>query len=316
MKRAFALAACLFFMSTAAFGAPATDKDRARELAQTAADLLDEKKYTEALDAANKAESLYHAVFHLYIAARSLDGLGRLTEAAETYERVLAEPLPASAPKVFRDAQAESKGLLAELLARLPTVLGKVSGAPVETAKATLADKPVDIASGVAMRADPGSHVVRVTADGRAPFEKTITLPNKGGVVVVEAELTTVGGQTKISDGSNAKGGSVVPAVVAFGVGAAGLALGGAMGGLELGKVKDLEKRCPNKMCPADAQADLDKANQLATLSTVGFVVGGVGVAAGVVLLAVRKKAPANPSSGALIVPWVTPGMVGLAGTF
>lgn len=316
MKRAFALAACLFFTPSFAFAAPATDKDRARELAQTAADLLDEKKYTEALEAANKAESLYHAVFHLYVAARSLEGLGRLTEAADTYERVLAEPLPASAPKVFRDAQAESKGLLADLLARIPTVLVRISGAPVDAAKATLDDKPIDIASGVAMRADPGSHVVRVTADGRAPFEKTITLPNKGGVVVVDADLAMVGGQTKSDPVTQEKGGSVVPAIVAFGVGAAGLAFGGVTGGLELGKVKDLEQRCPNKMCPVDVQADFDKAHQLATLSTVGFVVGGVGVAAGVVLLVVRKKGPTTPSSGALIVPWVAPGRAGLAGTF
>lgn len=316
MKRALALAACLFFAPALVSAAPPTDKDRARELAQTAADLLDEKKYAEALEAANKAEALYHAVFHLYVAARSLEGLGRLTEAADTYERVLAEPLPTSAPKVFQDAQAESKGRLADLLARIPSVLVRVSGAPVETAKATLDDKPIDIASGVAVRALPGSHAVRVTAEGRAPFEKNITLPNKGGVVVVDANLTVVGGQTKSELDAKAKSGSVVPAIVAFGVGAAGLALGGATGVLELGKVKDLEKRCPNKMCPVDAQADLDKANQLATLSTVGFVVGGVGVAAGVVLLVVRKKEPTTSSSGALIVPWIVPGRVGLAGTF
>jgi len=316
MKRAFALAACLILTPALAWGAP-TDKDRARELAQQAADLLDAKKYAEALEAANKAESFYHAVFHLYVAARSLDGLGRLTEAAETYERLLAEPLPPSAPQVFRDAQKDSKGYLADLLARIPTVLVRVSGVSVDAAKATLDDKPLDIASGVAVRADPGSHVVRVTADDRAPFEKTISLPNKGGVVVVDASLGPVGGQTTPDPKPVPSGGSLVPAFVAFGVGAAGLAMGGVMGVLELGKVGDLEKVCPNKACPATAQPDLDKANQLATLSTVGFAAGGVGVAAGVVLLVVRKKAPvASSSTGALVVPWVGPGIMGLAGKF
>jgi hypothetical protein len=316
MKRAFALAACLFFSPTLALGDTPSDKDRARELAQQAADLLDSKKYTEALEAANKAESLYHAVFHLYVVARSLEGLGRLTEAADTYERLLAEPLPPSAPKVFRDAQADSKGYLTDLLARIPTVLVRVAGVSTDAVKATLDDKPLNVASGIAVRADPGSHVVRVMADGRAPFEKTISLPNKGGVVVVEAALGPVGGQTTSGGDSNTSGGSFAPAIVAFGVGAAGLALGSVMGVLELGKVSDLEKRCANKVCPMDVQPDLDKANELATLSTVGFVVGGVGVAAGVVLLVVRKKAPANSSTGALVVPWVGPGMVGLAGKF
>lgn len=318
MKRAFALATCLFLTPAIAFAGAPTDKDRARELAQQAADLLDEKKYTEALEAANKAEALYHAVFHLYVAARSLDGLGRLTEATDMYERVTAEPLPPSAPKVFRDAQADSKTRLVDLLSRIPTVLVRVSGASVDAVQATMDDKPLDVALGVAVRADPGSHVIRVTAEGRAPFEKTISLPTKGGVVVVDVALGAGGttGTTPSDADKKPSGGSVVPAIVGFGVGAAGLALGGVMGALELGKVKDLETRCPNKACPADAQPDLDKANQLATLSTVGFVVGGVGVAAGVVLLVVRKKAPATTSTGAWVVPWVGPGTLGLAGKF
>lgn len=320
MKRALAVAACLFFTPALALGGTPTDKDRARELAQNAADLLDAKKYADALDAANKAEALYHAVYHLYVAARSLEGLERLTEAADMHERILAEPLPPSAPKVFRDAQADSKTRLAELLARIPTVLVKVSGAPIDTVKATLDNKPLDVASGVAVRADPGSHVVRVTADGRAPFEKTISLPNKGGVVVVEASLGTVGGQNNSGPETNpagtGSGGSLVPAIAAFGVGAAGLAFGTVMGVLELGKVADLEKRCPNKQCTADAQSDIDKANQLATLSTAGFVVGGVGVVAGVVLLAVRKKAPSQTSTGVTVTPWVGAGTFGLAGKF
>jgi tetratricopeptide (TPR) repeat protein len=316
MKRAFALAVCLFFTPALALGGTPSDKDRARELAQQAADLLDTKKYAEALDAANQAESLYHAVYHLYVAARSLEGLGRLIEAADTYDRLLAEPLPSTAPKVFRDAQADSKKYLADLLAQIPTVLVRVSGVSADAAKATLDDKPLDIASGIAVRVDPGSHVVRVTADGRTPFEKTISLPNKGGVVFVDAALPTVGGQTAPPVVTNVSGSSFVPAIAAFGVGAVGLALGSVMGGLELGKVKELEKLCPNKACPAEAQPDLDKANELASISTVGFVVGGVGVAAGVVLLVVRKKAPVNSSAGVLAVPWVGPGMVGVAGKF
>jgi hypothetical protein len=228
----------------------------------------------------------------------------------------LAEPLPPSAPKVFRDAQVDSKKYLADLLARIRTVLVRVSGVSTDAAQATLDDKPLNVASGVAVRADPGSHVVRVTADNRTPFEKTISLPNKGGVVVVDATLVPVGGQTNPIVEPKASGGSLAPTIAAFGLGAAGLVLGGVTGALELGQVKDLEKRCPNKACPGDAQPDLDKANRFATLSTVGFVVGGVGVAAGVVLLAVRKKAPASSSTGALIVPWVGPGMVGLAGSF
>lgn len=353
MKRVFVLSACLFLAPTLAFGAPGTDKDRARELAQDAADLLDEKKYAKALELATKAESLYHAVYHLYVAARSLEGLGRMTESVEMYERVLAEPLPASAPQVFRDAQIDSKAHMSELLARIPTVLVRLTGLPTEGVTATLDNKSIDLPSGVAMRADPGSHVVRVTAEGRIPFETTISLPKKGGVIVVDVALQPVGTPTnlppdgnpsegtigpdgkvipgsgrpgKTLGGGNSSGGtgdlaatpraSFTPTIVGFGVGAAGLVFGSVMGALQLGQVGQLEKLCPNKVCPPDAQPEFDKAHQFATLSTVGFVVGGAGVAAGAVLLVLRKKTPANSATGAFVIPWVGPGTIGLAGTF
>ncbi len=314
MKRAVALAACLMFTPALALGATPTDKDRAREHAQQAADFLDAKKYEQALEAAKRAESLYHAVYHVYVVARALEGLGRLTEAAENYERLLAEPLPSSAPQVFRDAQKESKGLLADLLARIPTVLVRVTGVAAEQAQATLDGKPLDISSGIAVRADPGSHVVRVTADGRKPFEKTISLPAKGGVIVVDAPLALGNGSSDSSSDAGRSGGSYAPAIAAFSVGGAALAFGGILGALQLGKVKDLEKVCPNKTCPAAAQADLDSAKQFATLSTVGFAVGGAGIATGVVLLLVRKKA--EPSRAAIIVPWVGVRSAGIAGVF
>ena len=310
MKRALALAACLMFTPAVALGDAPTDKDRAREHAQQAADFLDAKNYAQALDAAKRAESLYHAVYHVYVIARSLEGLGRLTEAAESYERILAEPLPSSAPQVFRDAQKESKGLLADLLARTPTVLVRVNGVATEQAQATLDGKTIDISSGLAVRADPGSHVVRVTANGRTPFEKTIVLPAKGGVIVVDALLGLGNG----SSNAGRSGGSYAPAIAAFSVGGAALAFGGILGALELGKVNDLDAVCPNKTCPANAQAELDSAKRFATLSTVGFVVAGAGITTGVVLLLVRKKA--EPSRAATIVPWVGVRSAGIAGVF
>ena len=84
---AFALAACLFLAPASAWGDAPTDKDRAREFAQEAADLLDAQKYPEALEAANKAESLYHAVYHLYVVARSLEGLGESMTFVDTEGR-------------------------------------------------------------------------------------------------------------------------------------------------------------------------------------------------------------------------------------
>src|SRR5690349_7016544 len=95
----------------------------ARSLAQDAGDLLDQKNYAEALERATQAEALYHATIHVLMIAQAQEGLGRLAESALTYERLVAEPLPRTAPGVFRDAQEKGKVKLRELLARVPSML-------------------------------------------------------------------------------------------------------------------------------------------------------------------------------------------------
>lgn len=291
-----------------------TDKDRARALAQEAADRLDAKEYEKALDAAKRAEELYHAPFHVFVIASAEEGLGRLTEAAATYERLVAEPLPSSAPAIFKEAQETGKTRLRELLARIPTVLVRVRGASSADANATLDGQPLDLASGVAVRANPGEHVVRVTAEGRKPFEQGITLPDKGGVVEVEATLAPLDGSDKPVPGTG--GGSLVPALVAFGVGGAGLILGGVTGAMELGKVSGLESLCPDKQCPPEHRSEVDSARTLATISTVGFAVGAAGAVTGAVLLVLRKKPDPAKASGLYVSPWVGVGSVGVSGVF
>jgi hypothetical protein len=107
---------------------------------------------------------------------------------------------------------------------------------------------------------------------------------------------------------------------VAFGVGAAGLILGGVTGGLAMGAHSTLAGECPGGTCPTDKQSDLDSYHLLGTLSTVGFAVGGVGVAAGVVLLLVQPKSDAAPpaaaSSGLSVTPVLGPGSIGAVGRF
>jgi hypothetical protein len=56
----------------------------------------------------------------------------------------------------------------------------------------------------------------------------------------------------------------------------------------------------------------------LGTVSTVGFIVGGVGAAAGAVLLLLRKPSvEASSAHGPRTVgPWVGAGAAGVEGTF
>ncbi|WP_437587384.1 tetratricopeptide repeat protein [Sorangium sp. So ce1000] len=83
-------------------------------------------------------------------------------------------------------------------------------------------------------------------------------------------------------------GGSLVPAGVAFGLGAVGLGVGAVTGLVSLSQVSDIRSRCEGRRCPADLQDDADAATTLGHVSTVGFVVGAAAAAAGVVLLVIR----------------------------
>jgi hypothetical protein len=107
--------------------------------------------------------------------------------------------------------------------------------------------------------------------------------------------------------------GPMLPALVAFGVGGLGLGVGAVTGLLTLGKVGDLEKNCPGQVCSKAEESRYNSAHTLATVSTVGFVIAGLGAAAGAVLLVVRPGGDAAPEQTGVLVG---PGWVGARGSF
>lgn len=289
------------------------DKDKARALAQEAGDLLEAKRYDDALDRARKAEALYHAPIHLLMIGEAQEALGRLAEAMATYERLAAEPLPSSAPLLFRKAQDSARARLRELGGRTPSLLVRVSGAPPAQVTAKLDGQPLDVASGVALRLDPGAHKVEISAEGRAPFTRTITLPEKGGVVMLEAPLAPRAAEAGSSQKAPTAKGSIVPGVVTLGAGGALLLVGAVTGGISLSRTGALKDRCPDNRCSPADQPDIDAARAMATTSNVTFTLGGLAAAAGAVLLLWR---PGGAPSSAQVRPWIGAGSAGVAGSF
>jgi uncharacterized membrane protein len=87
-------------------------------------------------------------------------------------------------------------------------------------------------------------------------------------------------------------GPSRVPAVVAFGLGVAGAAVGGVFGGLALHDKSRLEGECQGKACAVGSRADIDAVSRDATLSTVAFAVLAAGAVAGIVLWITEGRTP------------------------
>jgi hypothetical protein len=318
------LSAVLLFSSTAL----ADDKDRARELAREAGDLLDGKRYEEALDRARQAETLYHAPSHLLMAAEALKALGRLAEAMDAYERLVAEPLPSSAPPLFLKAQETGRNALRELAARTPSVLVRVSGAPRDRVKALLDGHPIDLAMGVAVRTDPGAHRIDVAGEGFAPVSRTVSLPPKGGIVVVDVALAPAGAANDVPSEPAAleppqlppvpprEKGSLVPGIVTISLGGAAAVAGAITGAMSISQTSALKSRCPQNRCMPGDQTALDSAGRLATTSDVTFGIAGAGVVVGVILLIVRPGGAPAPRASARVTPWIGAGSAGLEGAF
>jgi hypothetical protein len=297
----------------------------ARKLAIEAADRLDEKRFDEALARATKAEALYHAPTHLLIMAQALEGLGRLVEALEIYERLTAEPLPATAPKAFRTARGDGDKRQRALLARVPSVLVQVSGAPEPEITATLDGKPLALGGGAAIRVNPGKHTVAASAKGRKTANRVVELAEKGGVVTVEIALerdpTAPGAGAEAAPAAPRGPTLRIPAFVAFGVGVAGIGVGAATGVLSLRRVGELRDACPTHHCAPAQQSLIDEGKLFGTISTIGFAVGGAGAVTGLVLILVgnagstpEKASVAAPRAG--IEPWAAFGAGGVRGWF
>jgi len=327
MLRPVALAALVVGIalgSPARAGEPA-NVSKARKIALAAADDLDAKRFEDALAKVTEAETLYHAPTHLLMRAEALEGLGRLAEALETYERLAAEPLGPTAPPAFRKARAEGAVRERALLARVPSVLVVVTGAPSEDVTATVDGKPLSLASGVATRFDPGKHELRVEANGFSPVTQTLDLEERGGVVKVPVHLDVTSARpvpdepTGPSKDTSKGGGRTlfVPAMSAFGAGAVALAAGAVTGVMSLSRVSELEGAClEDGRCPPSEQARIDEAKVLGNVSTVTFAMGGAAVAAGVALLVLGKPKPAPTAGRIEVSPWIGPAFAGVRGSF
>ncbi|HXN33308.1 MAG TPA: hypothetical protein VN894_15660 [Polyangiaceae bacterium] len=348
----FAAAACASLMGLAAPAAWAqSDADRAtaRTLGVDGQQALENKDYKSAEDRYRRAETLVHAPTLMIGLARALAGLGRFVEAQETYNRIIREGVSPGAPEVFKkavnDAKREVEGVGAKIGGVTITVHA-AGGADVPNAKVVLDGSPVSTASlGVRRSIDPGSHVLQVSGDGFKAAELHFDVTSGGSLdqpVTLEADRSATLPAASETALSGAQAGSSPPAAdqasssssgggargvlpwVALGIGGAGLGVGGVTGLLAMGQHSDLTNTCHGTICPSSAQSDIDSYHTMALVSTIGFIVGSVGVATGAILLLTQPKAegaslaqaPPPPRAHLRVVPVIGFGSIGAVGEF
>lgn len=299
----------------------AQDIAQARQLGQQAQATYDKGDFAESEKLWAAAAKLYAQAPTLTLGlARTQAKLGKFVAAQESYNKIVREwgnnPSP---PPAFKDAVEAAKAEVGAVSAKVASVTLTVEG-PTNPI-VTLDGQPVPAAAlGLKRPVDPGSHKVTASADGFKAAETTFAVAEGGSaaaalkmekdanaVAVVPAGTPAGGPASATEPGADTGSGkgsmNKTLALVAFGVGGAGLVVGGITGILAAGKAGSLKDNCPNSTCPATQQDNVDSYKTMGTLSTVGFIVAGVGGVTGLVLLLTApKEGSATASAGSRYV--------------
>lgn len=161
---------------------------------------------------------------------------------------------------------------------------------------------------------DPGAYRVRVMPKRGQPVEQSVTLAAGEAKkialrVEVPAEPKPSGpvdvGPTFVEPEDRAAGRRTA-GWITLGVGGASLVAMGIFIGVRGGALSDLESVCPkyeSQPCGTNAQDAYDRGKSASTMANVFGIIGGVGVAAGAVLLLTSPKPQPIVKAGVRVYP-------------
>lgn len=294
----------------------------ARALGIEGVTLADAGKCRDAIEKLERAEQLRHAPTTATRLGECEIEVGKLVAGTERLQRVVREPLPPNAHPAFVAAVARAQKSLDAALPRIPAVRISVLAPAGARIALTIDGEPTPTAVlDTSRRIDPGTHRIEASAPGYVPTSATVTL-EEADTKNVSLELApdprpaSAALRTSTPGAHDAGRPSKVPAILAYGVGAIGLAVGIGAGAVTARKASALEESCdPNRVCAAGRASEISDAKTWATVSTIGFATAGVGLVAGTVLLLTTGKSSA-PKTGARVRPSVGILSVGLDGAF
>lgn len=273
---------------------PADDAARAEKLFLEGRDAYVAKDYAVALDRFRASHAIVPSPNSRLFIARCLRELGQFAAAHEQLALVVRETEGSEKYARTHEAAIADRDALDARIARVAISLSReVPGARVtinaREIEAALIDEPVIIA--------PGKVVVEASAPDRRPFRWVGKVEaGETGEVVVELEpLAAPPPPPPDDEGTDLR----VFAIGAAGLGVAGFATWGILGIMAANRHSDLEAECGGR-CPSSYQDDIDAGRRETLFSTVGLVVGAVGVAGGVTLWFLSEHEGA---------PWPTAGV-------
>ena len=292
----------------------------AEKLFNDAIALVSAGKYAEACPKFEESQKLDPALGTQFDLADCYEHTGRKGSARRLFIEVA--DAARAAGKSEREKSSRERANALEAIAPRLTVLVPPSAAEVHL-EITVDGAPFP--AGKWSRAQPfdaGAHVVAASAPGKKPFDTKVALQDGKSAEVKIPELENepvapppVAAGPDADVAREAGTGQRRTGLIVGGFGVLGLLVGSGAGifsAVKHGQAKDIcadYNQCPD----ADGRSKWNAATDAGTVSTIGFVVGGMGVVAGALLYFTATKATAgNPTSAGW---WLTPSVgVGSAG--
>ncbi len=318
-RRPLAFALCLALLSAPALAEPsAAEKETARKLVKSG------RAKQKSGDMAGALEDLKgaHAIMNvpttgLALGKAQLDA-GRLVEARDTLLSVARIAKQGREPFAFTKARATAKTLAADIEPRVPQLEldlnGAAEGSDVRVNIDGVEFKPA--ALGAAISLNPGEHTIVISVNGDK--KETTTSLSEGQKSLVSIDLSGLGMKKAppkplpITDSPS----QTDPLVyVGFGVAGVGVLVGSVTGVMALSKASSAKDGCTSNRCPPATHDDIDASSTLGTVSTVSFVLGGVGAVVGVWGLT-RSGGSSEKPPGASASVWLGPASAGVSGKF
>lgn len=303
-----ALALGVWLVSGAAWGQPtAAQKETARGLMAEARELREQGDLSGALTRFRAADSIMNVPTTGFEVAATQAQLGQLVEARETLRRVLALAQSPDDPEPFNEARSKARALDQQLSGRIGSLSFQPSGVDEAAFDVSVDGERVPRAVlTLPFRVNPGKHQIVARSRGRElrrevdvaeaqavdvplRFEhdsvpSAVSAPPPEGPVAPAAPSAPAGEPRSLPTLAYAGGGLAL----------IGIAVGSVAGISAISHKNAAKKDCLDGQCPPSTWNDLDSARQMAAVSTVGFVVGALGLAVAGGALLLDKPAPST----------------------
>jgi hypothetical protein len=301
---------------------PVSNEMRAEQLFQLAEKEFDSGRFNEAcrdFGASLRAGPKLGTLLNLALCDETI---GKIATAWQEFHFAAA----LAAQKGERDRHEYASQHAAALEGRLPRVLFQLpAGISIATIDVDREPLP-DSRWYLPLFLDPGEHEVAITAPGKqpssvkftviaAPTDQIVAIPPLAGV-----EPTPRAGGASLEDPARAR--ARTAGFIVLGGGLAALAVGAGFGAFAISARDAAGTHCSGKYCDPSGADHYERAQTLATISTIAMAGGALAAAVGAYFVLANPPAPTRTASGApgslglSIGPRAGGGEVGLGATF